>query len=150
MKLITDQPDIIARFVATGLQRIFWPPYTALGWVKEVGDKWTLVGGAVFNDFNGYNIEVSVHWHGPLTRQPLAEALRYVFLQCKCGRLTAKTERGNTKMRRILPRLGFVCEGELKRFYGPRKAQNALIFRLDRITAERWINGQRTEPPAGT
>lgn len=148
MRLITDQPEIIARFVATGLQRTFWPPYTALGWVQENGDNWRLVGGVVFNDYNGHNIEASVHWDGPLTRRPIVEGLRYVFLQCKCGRLTARTERGNVRMRKILPRLGFVIEAELKRFYGPRKAQNALVFRMDTATAYRWINGQRPVTPA--
>lgn len=145
MLLIVDQPDIVAQFVATGLNRTFYPPFTAIGWVLDRAGQWRLVGGAVFNDYNGYNIEVSVYWHGaPLTRQPLREALRYVFIQCNCGRLTAKTMRSNVRMRNALPRLGFQIEAELKHFFGPSKRQNALIFRMDRLTAERWINGKRT------
>ena len=143
MKLITDQPEIIAQFVATGLQRTFHPPYTALGWVVEHGEQWRLVGGVVFNDYNGYNIEASIYWKGPMTRQPIVETLRYVFEQCKCGRLTAKTARGNAKMRKILPRLGFQIEAELKDFFGAGsqrdRSKNALVFRMERLAAEKWI-----------
>lgn len=143
MRLVTDQPEIVAQFVATGLKRAFHPPYTALGWVLEKGEKWTLVGGVVFNDYNGYNMEASVYWKGPLTRQPIIETYRYVFEQCKCGRLTAKTARGNKEMRRILPRLGFQIEAELKDFFGKgstnNRSKNALVFRLERSAAEKWI-----------
>ena len=149
MRLITDQPEIVARFVATGLKRTIWPPYTALGWVLEQGDNWRLVGGVVFNDFNGHNIEASVHWNGPITRQPIRDVMHYVFEQCKCGRLTVKTERQNARVRKILPRMGFQIEAELRRFYGPRKGQNALLFRMEPATAYRWINGINPEPPAG-
>lgn len=143
MRLIADQPEIIAQFVATGLQRTFHPPYTALGWVMERGEKWTLVGGVVFNDYNGANIEASIYWSGPVTRQPITDTVRYVFEQCKCVRLTAKTERGNRKMRRILPRLGFQIEAELKDFFGPGskrdRSKNALVFRMERRQAEKWL-----------
>ena len=139
MRLITDQPEIIAQFVATGLQRTFNPPYTALGWVLEQGEKWRLVGGVVFNDYNGHNMEATIYWNGPMTRQPIVETLRYVFEQCKCGRLTAKTMRGNKRMRHILPRLGFLIDAELPRFFGPGKNENALVFRMERAQAEKWM-----------
>jgi len=139
VRLIVDQPEIVAQFVASGLQRTFHPPYTALGWVLERGEQWTLVGGVVFNDYNGHNIEATIYWKGPMTKQPITETLRYVFEQCKCGRLTAKTRRGNKKMRMILPRLGFQIEGELKRFFGPGKSNNALVFRMEPSAAEKWL-----------
>lgn len=139
MRLITDQPEIVAQFVATGLQLTFNPPYTALGWVLEQGDRWRLVGGVVFNDYNGYNMEATIYWDGPMTRQPIAETLRYVFVQCKCGRLTAKTRRGNKRMRHILPRLGFQIDAELPRFFGSTKSQNALVFRMEQAQAEKWM-----------
>ncbi len=143
MRLITDQPEIVAQFVATGLQRTFHPPYTALGWVLEQGQKWTLIGGVVFNDYNGHNMEASIFWKGPMTRQPIVETLRYVFEQCKCGRLTAKTARGNKRMRCILPRLGFQIEAELKDFFGAGtnrdRSKNALVFRMERSAAEKWL-----------
>lgn len=140
MKLITDAPEIVAQFVATGLQRTFHPPYTALGWVIQNGEKWTLVGGVVFNDYNGWNIEATIYWKGPMTRQPIVETLRYVFEQCKCGRMTAKTAKGNKRMLKILPRLGFHVEAELPRFFGPLRAQNAVVFRMTRKDAEKWLS----------
>lgn len=146
MKLIVGQDQIIATFVGQGLGLTFNPPLTTLGWVQELpGEKWRLVGGAVFNDYNGSNIEISIYGPQALNRQSLREALGYVFLQLKCLRLTAKTRRGNAKLRRLLPRLGFKWEGEMKNYFGPKRADNALVFRMDAGAAERWINhGQRS------
>lgn len=144
MRLIIGQDEIIATFVGQGLGLTFYPPLTTLGWVQELpGEKWRLSGGAVFNDYNGSNIEISIY--GRLTRQSLRESLGYVFVQLKCLRLTAKTRRGNARMRRLLPRLGFKWEGEMKNYFGPTKADSALVFRMDAKAAERWMHhGQRT------
>lgn len=139
MRLVVDQPEIVAQFVATGIGRTFHPPYTALGWVQMIGEHWRLVGGVVFNDYNGWNIEATIFWKGPMTRQPIVDTMRYVFEQCKCGRLTAKTARGNKRMCRILPRLGFRMETAMRHFFGPGKANNAIVFRLERSDAERWL-----------
>lgn len=139
MRLILGQDEIIAEYVGHGLKRKFTPPFVAMGWVREYGDQWRLVAGAVFNDFNGTNLEISIYGPGALTRQTIRQCFRYVFVQCSCSRLTARTERGNVVMRRLLPKLGFVFEGEMKHYYGPTKKQNALVFRLDRRHAERWL-----------
>lgn len=144
MRLITGQDEIVAQFVGAGLKKSFTPPYTAIGWVREQGDQWRLVGGAVFNDYNGANIEVSIYGPHAMNRQTLREALRYVFLQCKCQRLTARTERGNKRMIPLLNRLGFVYEGKQKYFFGSTKSHDALMFRMDPDSAERWIYGKRT------
>lgn len=141
MRLIQDEPEIIAKFVATGLQRTIHPPYTALGWVQERGENWRLIGGVVFNDYNGHNMEATIYWDGPMTRQPIVETLQYVFDQCKCGRLTVKTKFSNARMRRILPRLGFLMEASLKNFFGDGngRGNNALVYRMERAQAEKWL-----------
>src|ERR1700730_7805270 len=117
MRLIIGQDEIISAFVGFGLKRRFTPPYVAMGWVKETDGNWRLVGGAVFNDFNGSNIEVSIFGSESVTRQSISQVFRYVFVQCKCLRLTARTERSNVHMQDILARLGFVIEGELKHYW---------------------------------
>src|ERR1700730_12148387 len=123
MRLIIGQDEIISAFVGFGLKRKFTPPYVAMGWVKETDGHWRLVGGAVFNDFNGANIEVSIFGSEGFTRQSLRQVYRYVFVQCKCLRLTARTEQSNIHMQDILTRRGFVMEGELKNYFGPEEAR---------------------------
>ncbi len=138
--LIANQPEIVATYVGAGLGLVFQQPFTAIGWVVELPNgQWRLVGGAVFNDYNGHNVEVSVYGPRALTRQSLRETLRYVFGQLKCLRLTAKTKRGNTTMRRLLPRLGFKWEGEMKQYFGPQKAENALVYRMTSEAAKKWM-----------
>jgi RimJ/RimL family protein N-acetyltransferase len=137
LRLILGQDEIIAEFVGFGLKRKFTPPYVAMGWIKENGQHWRLVGGAVFNDYNGANIEVSIFGSEGFTRQSLRQVYRYVFVQCKCLRLTARTERRNVHMQDILARLGFVVEGELKNYWGPTEGQSVIMYRLDLETAKR-------------
>jgi hypothetical protein len=146
MRLVTGQEQIIAEFVGAGLKLKFNPPLVAMGWV-DVGPagNWRLVSGAVFNDYNGASIEISIF--GRMTRQTIRESYGYVFGQLGCGRLTARTKRSNLAMRRMLPRLGFVLEGELKRFFGSTSSHNALIYRLEAETAHRWLYGVRTLGP---
>jgi len=143
VRLITDQDEIIANFVSQGVGRKIHPPYTAMGWVDidPVGN-WRLVSGAVFNDYTGSSIEISIY--GRMTRQTMREAFRYVFLQLGCLRLTARTRRNNTRIKKMLPRMGFVLEGSLKRFFGSAESHTALIYRLDADEAQRWIHGQRS------
>lgn len=136
LRLVTGEDEIIATFVGNGIKRSFYQPYRAIGWVTP---EWTLVGGAVFNDYNGTNMEVTIYGPRAFNRQTIRDTFKYVFEHCKCARLTARTERRNKKMRRILPRMGFIIEGELKHFFGTVKSSNALIFRLERETAERWM-----------
>ncbi len=141
MRLITGQDEIIAKFVSEGIKRTIYPPYVAIGWVAiDKTGNWKLVSGAVFNDYTGASVEITIY--GRMTRQTIRESMAYVFVQLKCLRMTARTRRGNARMRRILPRMGFVLEGVLKHFYGPSKQENALIFRLDAEQAQRWLNGQ--------
>ena len=138
MRLIVDQPQIVATFVGAGLGLTFVPPYTALGWVMvRPNGEWRLAAGAVFNDYNGSNVEISIYGPQALTRQSLKEALRYVFLQLRCVRLTAKTKRDNSRMRKLLPRLGFELEGTLKHYFGP--LQSARVYRLDAAAAQKWM-----------
>lgn len=140
MRLITGQDEIIANFVSSGLGRQIHPPYVAMGWVAvDRAGNWRLVSGAVFNDYHGASIEIS--FYGRVTRQACREIYSYVFGQLKCLRLTARTRHGNTAVRNMLPQHGWVFEGCLKQFYGSAKSNNALIYRLEAETAQRWING---------
>ncbi len=114
------------------------PPFSAIGWI----DDQQLCGAALFNDFNGSNIEMHV-WviNNQMTRKMIRDVLEYVFVRSNCNRLTAKPYRKNKAAREIAERLGFSYEATLKNYYGLGKGNDAMVYRLDRSTAERWLNG---------
>lgn len=139
MRLLTgthETPD--GRFVAASFARIVgkpqFEPYAAMGWVDEAGSIRTAV---LLNDFNGANIEL--HLVGSISRQVIRDICRYAFLQLGVQRITAKPYRSNPPLRRTVERIGFKLEGVMKRYYGPRTGDDAMILRLDRDAAEKWI-----------
>lgn len=109
-------------------------PYATLGCIDRQG---LLCNAALFNDYNGANIEL--HMAGRLTRALLREGLRYAFWQLKVQRITAKPYRSNLVLRQVVRRLGFEQEGVMQRYYGPSSDDDAIVFRLDRQAAEKWM-----------
>jgi RimJ/RimL family protein N-acetyltransferase len=109
-------------------------PYAAMGWEDGNGRLRTV---ALFNDYNGANVEM--HMVGSLSRGSIRDALRYAFLQLKVLRITGKPYRSNVKLREILVRLGFKAEGTMQRYYGSSSDDDAIIYRLDRDAAAKWM-----------
>lgn len=109
------------------------PPYSAMGWTDREG---YLTGVALFHDYNGANIEF--HFVGKMGRHSLREAMRYPFVQLGALRLTAKPYRSNTDLIRIVEKLGFEKEGEMKNYYG--LDEDAIVYRLDKAAAQKWID----------
>lgn len=108
-------------------------PYAALGWCSEN----EIVTAALFNDANGANLEL--HLVGPLSRQVMRDIGNYTFNVQKVCRLTAKPYRSSKKLRAALIEVGFQYEGVMKRYYGPQKSCDAIVYRLDRHAAEKWM-----------
>ncbi len=128
MKLIFGRDDEVAQWVAEHGGGIICPPYVAIGAAK---DDDTLCGGAVFNGWNGANIDISLASDGGLTRGTIRGIYHYVFEQSKATRATAYTKRSNKVMRNMLPNLlGFQFEAVLHRYYGPEKKDDAFVFVL--------------------
>ena len=103
-----------------------WPWYAALGVVK--GGR--LVGGVVFHDWrpDAYDIQITAgfetpRWCSPLT---LTQILRYPIEQLGCRRCTAFTAMSNRKARFFLERLGFECEGVLRK--GHDGVEDRLVY----------------------
>lgn len=115
----------------------FQQPYTAFGFVSATGE---LLAGAVFNDYYpGGNCEWS---HVGVLRPRMLQFLaRFVFLELDATRVTAKTRRGNVTVRRLLGKKssGFQFEGTQKFYFGPTKADDALVYVLFRANALRWM-----------
>lgn len=138
MQLVFGQDTIVADYVFNNLGLALVPPYTAIGGTK---DGKTLCIGAVFNQFNGSNIEITLFGPGGLTRGNIRGVYHYIFEQLKVNRVSAKTRRSNKSMQRLLPRFGFKFEGISARYFGPQKADDAIRFVLFPDDARKWING---------
>ena len=121
-------------------------PHTALGVVCNR----VLVGGAVFHDFRGHDVEVTVafepgRWATPGTLRGL---FAYPFTQLGCIRASALTAHDNKPARRLLVRLGARQEGFHPNKYGRDK--HAVSYGLQAADC-RWIrHAESTDAPAGS
>jgi hypothetical protein len=134
VQLVFGEDALVAHWVGLNLGVAIHPPFTAIGGTV---DGQTLCAGAVFNDFNGSNIEITLFGPGCFTRGNVRAMYHYAFVQLQANRLSAKTRKRNKLVRRLLPRLGFVFEGTLKNYYG--MGEDALTFRLDPAVAKKWM-----------
>ena len=115
----------------------FNPPFAAIGFLDSNGN---IQGVAIFNDFNDSNIDVHIYVPKCLTRANIKLVYNYVFNQLKCNRLTAKPYRSNKVLLRLLPRMGFQYEAVLKQYYGKNRSDDAIIYRLTRDSALKWVD----------
>lgn len=92
----------------------FVPPFTTMG--IEVQGK--LVGGCLFNNFNGYGIELTIVAPGSLSAGLFRAVFSYVFNQLGCVRMTMTAQRRNARHVRIAERLGFTVEGIMRGHFG--------------------------------
>lgn len=139
MRLLFGQDKYVADVVGFGLGVVFSGPYVAIGFMDDGGN---VRGGAIFNHYNGSNVEVTVYAPKMAARGLIRAVLHYVFVQLKCNRLTARTRRDNKLAQKSLMRLGFKFEANLPLYYGPNKNDAAILYRMDRETAlKRWLHG---------
>ena len=108
--IVTDER--VARFVGERTGTIIFPPFTCIG-IDRDGE---VIGGAVFNCFEGFDIQATVVGRG-FTKGCLADVGHYVFDQLGCERISAKTEQAVVV--RLTERLGGQIEGLLRNHFGP-------------------------------
>lgn len=123
-----EQHDRVAQWVSEHVGAKMERPYVGLGISGDDGQ--TLCGGIIFNNWNGFNIDVTLALTEPLTRPIIQGVWYYVFEQSKATRVTARTMRSNKKTRELLPRLGFKFEAVSPRWYGPDRKHDAFQFAL--------------------
>lgn len=136
MRLIFDCDEMVASWVGERLGVQIQPPYTAIGMTRDGMD---LCAGAVFNDFTGSNVEMTVASIG-VSKGFVCAVARYVFGQLAVNRLSIKTKRSNKAVQRLAPRLGFKFEGISARYFGPTKADDAIRYVLFPEDARKWLN----------
>lgn len=110
-KIVTD--DRVARFVGDkNAQRVI-PPFTALG-VECRGD---IIGGALFRNYLGADIEVTVVGEIKAFSPGFVRAIgRYVFDQLQCVRFSMWTDQ--PKVIALAMRLGAQVEGVKRNGFG--------------------------------
>lgn len=101
----------VARFVSERLGFGLCPPFTAMGLDRD-GE---IIGGVVFNMFEGADVHVSVAGRG-WTREFLKAVGSYVFDTLRCERMTAVTADEVTAT--FAERLGGQHEGVLRNHFG--------------------------------
>ncbi len=136
MRLVYGRHDDVAEWVSERIGTIIAKPYVAIGATRD-GE--TLCGGAVFNNYNGSNVDISLASDRCLTKGTIRGIFHYCFVQSKVLRVTAATRRSNKKMRRILRKFGFEFEGIAKQYYGESRKDDAFVFALFKDKAARWL-----------
>lgn len=136
IQLVFDQHDLVADWVVERIGALIAKPYVAIGATR---DGKTLCGGAVFNNWNGHNIEITLASEGCLTRGTIKAVYNYLFVQSKAGRVSAQTRRSNKVMRNMFPKFGFEFEGVARNFYGPKRADDAFRFVLFPDNARKFL-----------
>lgn len=107
--IVTGQA--VAEFVSQRVGAAICPPYTTMGLER----RGVLVGGAVFNQFEGFDVHVTLA--GKRWTKGFIEAVgQYVFGQLGCLRMTATTEQDEVVDYAL--RLGGEVEGRLRNHFG--------------------------------
>ena len=82
-----------------------------------------LVAVAVFNDYTGYNVEITVASRGPWAlRGVIRRAMYYAFTELGCKRITAHIRPSNARAISAATRVGFMQEGRARKWFGNEDA----------------------------
>lgn len=136
MKLLFGHDKIVADWASKKFGKPLRNWHVAIGIIDNSG---TLVGAASFHDYNESNIELCFYGPGALRATIVRDLMRFAFNNLCVNRVTAKTPRGNKTVIHGLPKFGFHMEGVMRRYYGPIKRLDAIVFGLLKNDAERFM-----------
>jgi RimJ/RimL family protein N-acetyltransferase len=107
--ILIGADEMVAAMVAARIPHVSFDRYTALGVVR----RGVLIGGAVYHNYVGHDVQVSIAFDSPGWALPgtLRALFHYPFNQLGCRRMTAMIGRRNKKSRRMCEGLGFKLEG---------------------------------------
>jgi len=138
---LAGHDDEVATWAGEQLGVRFTRPYRAIGVLDDLG---TLIGAAVFNDYYRHgNVELTYVGPGSLSRRIIRALASFAFNDLQVSRITAKTKRRNGIACKLLPRAGFKFEFVQKRYFGPDRGDDAVVYALSCDDAERWLEGGR-------
>lgn len=136
LRYVFNQDRGVADWVGRKADVSFIEVHATVGLINEEG---ILVGGAVLHNRSRFDLELSYYGPGTLSAGLLKLLAWMAFERAGVDRVTIKTRRGNVRMRKALPHLGCHLEGIQENLYGPGKSNDALLFRMKRKDATRWL-----------
>lgn len=95
------------------------PPFTTIGIERDN----EIVGGWLFNDYNGHNVEISVALDTSLTPGLIRAVRHYLFRQLKVRVVTGRCRDSNITSQNLMSRLGFVYRGHIPFYFGTEGAR---------------------------
>lgn len=134
MKILIGQDDIVRAWVA---QKAGFPLSEGRAFGVWSDTQGRLTGGAVFTNFSGVGIEMTIAGRGCFSRELWHVIADYVFRHMGCTRLVVTTRRG-TKRRKnpinsMARRFGFKFEGIARRAYGDSDGMQWSLLREEAI-----------------
>lgn len=138
MRVVGGHDEEVMAWASQKLGKRFYMPASAHGIIDGCG---VLCGAVIWNDYQSPNGSIEMTYVGEhtITRRVVRELAQYAFGANNVSRVTCKTRRGNKAVCAVLPRLGFIYEGILHRFFGPRKSDDAVVYALLRSKVPQWI-----------
>ena len=125
--LVIDNDQFIASWAYERFNIFPQPVNRAFGISDSFGN---LVGGILFQNFNGYNVELS--YYGPSTLTPgiVRVIARTTIEFFNASRLTVVTSQRNKRLIKSLIKMGFKLEGVQRCFYGHKDNRRNAGVRL--------------------
>ena len=134
MRLLYDQDDVVARWYSKETGIPFIPAHAAIGILDDNGE---LAGAALLQIVNPHTASLDLYSKVPSLAGIAPQIMRWAFHFCY--RLEVTTSRSNKKMKRHLPRLGFIYECVVKHKYG--QDNHGVQYSMTKDNC-RWINGR--------
>lgn len=113
--LLLDQDEIVSKWTYRTFNIYPQPVNKAFG-ILDKNKK--LVGGILFQNFNGVNVELSYYGPKTITCGIIRIIARTAIEYFNASRLTVVTSRRNRRLIRGLIKIGFKIEGMQRCFYG--------------------------------
>lgn len=114
--LLLGEDELVSAWAYETYKLYPMPVVRAIGIINQ--DQGFLIGAALFQNFNGSNIELS--YYGPKTiSSGVVRSLARVALTFPISRGTVITSKRNRRLIKGLLKVGFRLEGVQRRFYGP-------------------------------
>src|SRR3990167_1276757 len=140
MSLLFGDDERVAKWAARnlGLCRMgafnagFVRPFVAVGVTRDK----ELIGAAIFNNYDGSDVSLTVVGRGVMFRGVFRALAFYAFDQLMCERVSATVRVENVRMLNIAERLGFKREGLIRKKYGDA---DAVILGLLKEECKKWI-----------
>ena len=137
-KLLFDHDKTVSEWCGKKLGCTFYNLVCAIGTMDKDG---VLNGAAVLHDHTAHDMELSAYCEGSFSYD-LCRAIAYVaFIHKKVQRITIVVPREKKNLLRRVKKFGWVYEGTKRKYYGPFKRHDGIIFGMLANEASRFMRG---------